>query len=174
MKKLIIFLVLCCTPLLLDPYYYEITYAGIVVCSDAQSNVTKAELSSPPQDGCLYFNHGQNISGTKFDQIKTLINAQPVRYLKVLSGVPVEKSPQEKVDADDALAAEIDATIRLEAKAVYDGNQSFPIAIRCFAKLMVDEINQVRTDPLTVKPARTLAQAKTAIQNCVDQKSADE
>lgn len=173
-------------------------YAGIVVCESA-GEVTKFDVSSPPQAGCEYYASGQNITDAQDSALRTLQRTQPLRYLKMLNGFPVEKSPAEKVAADDALAAQIQAdtlsSSRFWAKDSVD--QLSPEGVRLRAALLVtlDEINNLRqwieafkaqvasatnladlktrVATLPATPDRTSTQLKTAIKNRIDNGSAD-
>jgi hypothetical protein len=103
----------------------------------------------------------------------------------------------EKTAVDDAEAAAIDAGLRSESKAQFDGNNTTAIALRCLTKTILDEVYtpiQTRVSEIegcidaaanlgAVKtcvgaladlPSLNLAQAKTVIGSCVDGKGADE
>lgn len=55
------------------------------------------------------------------------------------------------------------------AKAQIDADEfSHRLAIRALALVMMDEINNVRTNPLAILSARTASQIKTALKNKVD------
>lgn len=96
----------------------------------------------------------------------------PELYWKHFSGGIVEMTAQEKNDLDAAIAAAADAAMRGEAKANYDGQISMGQALRALVKVLIDEINILRAQHSL--PDRTLAQAKTAIQNAIDAGDVDE
>lgn len=108
----------------------------------------------------------------------------------------VEKSQAEK---DAIIAAEntqVEANLRNTAKAQVDGQNSDALALRCIVDATLDEINVLRTWTRDLEGAfaaannladakanvaalndltnRTLSQAKTAVQACVDSGNADE
>lgn len=179
-------------------FYSTNAYAGIVVCESA-GEVTKFDVSSPPQSGCEYYTSGQNITDAQDSALRTLQRTQPLRYLKMLNGFPVEKSPAEKVAADDALAAQIQAdtlsSSRSGAKESVDQLSPEGVRLRAALLLTLDEINNLRqwidafkaqvalasnlTDlktkvaSLPSMPDRTTNQVKTAIKGKIDAGSAD-
>ena len=83
-------------------------FAGISVCDDGNGKVASFSLRGNPIEGCEYYDNGQNISEAQDTALMTLLKTVPQRYLKMINGFPAEMSPQEKVDVDDAWAAEIE------------------------------------------------------------------
>lgn len=176
--------------------YPSLAFAGITVCYNPDDTVKDFSLSGSSVEGCDYFDIGFNVTEAKYDQIKNLLKTVERRYLKKLSGEPVEMSSAEKVAVDDALAAEIEADLRANSKSQFDGNNQTALGLRCLAKVVLDEINtarkwtrdfktevaaatnlanlQSRVATLPTLNDRTLAQAKTAIAGCVDNLEADE
>lgn len=108
----------------------------------------------------------------------------------------IDWTAQEISDFNAVQAATAEASLRTGSKSQFNGNNVQALGLRCLAKAVLDEINVLRTRDrdravdvatatnladLKVKWAlrsslddRTLTQAKTAIQNCVDLKTADE
>ena len=103
-------------------------------------------------------------------------------------------SPAEKVAVDDAFAVEVETQYRTGQKANFDGASG--VYLRALVKVLLDENNNLRQWITSFKtqvaassnladfktrvaalpntPDRTLDQAKTAIQNKIDDKSVDE
>lgn len=55
------------------------------------------------------------------------------------------------------------------AKAEVDRDEyGHPLTRRAFVLLVMDELNIVRTEPLTIHPKRTASQIKTALKNKID------
>ncbi len=124
-------------------------------------------------------------------ELRTLLETVPVRYL-IKIGTPQvrEMTTQEKAAVDAALAAALLAERRLNAKNIFDALDFWGRILRAIVTLVVDEINILRTrdrdrsvdvaaattlaDLKTRWAARsslanrTYAQAKTAIQNAID------
>lgn len=171
-------------------------YAGISVCYNPDNTVKEFILRGNVIPNCDYYDVGLNVTQAKYDIVRNLLQTVPVKYLKKLGAYPVEMSSSEKVAVDDALAAQLDAEFRAGSKAQFDGNNTTATPLRCLAKVILDEINVLRTrdrdravdvanatnlaNLKTLWAARsslndrTLAQAKTAIQNCVDLGETDE
>ena len=174
-------------------------YAGISVCYDGNGKVSSFHLRGNQVQGCEWYDNGQNISEAQDTAIRTLLKTVPQRYLKMINGFPAEMSPQEKVDVDDAWAAEIQAkTVADSRSGAKDSvDQLSPEGVRLRASLLVvlDRFNTVtkRIDDVEacIENASTLAnvktcvtalnpigratatQMKTAIKNEIDSGSAD-
>lgn len=145
--------------------------AGISVCDDGNGKVASFSLRGNPIQGCEYYDNGQNISEAQDTAIRTLLKTVPQRYLKMINGFPAEMSPQEKVDVDDAWAAEIQAkTVSDSRSGAKDSvDQLSPEGVRLRASLLVilDRFNTVtkRIDDIEacIESASTLANVKTCV-----------
>lgn len=146
-------------------------YAGISVCFDGNGAVTQMSLSSPPQEGCDYYDVGNGINQAQDDLIREIIKTVPQRYIKKVNGFPFEMSPAEKVAVDDAWAAQIQADTlsasRSGAKDFVD--QLSPEGVRLRASLLVilDRFNtvtgRINAVESCIEGAGTLAAAKTCL-----------
>ena len=170
-------------------------YAGQVICYDTVTGRITGYGSGGPTNGCLYYSLPPNTQA-EYDTVANLFKTVPRKYILVDSGSPREMTALEKSTYDTEYAVAVSELIRMEAKAAIDGQSSEPLVKRCTAKILVDEINTLRTWTRDFKTAtagastlsafkiavaalptlnnRTLAQAKTAIDTCVDDGSADE
>ncbi len=108
----------------------------------------------------------------------------------------LDLSAQEIADIEAAQESENESALRVGAKEQFDGQHVTALALRCEAKAIIDEINDLRlwtrdfeaavaaastlaqmktnVAALANRNDRTLAQAKTAIQSCIDNSEADE
>lgn len=108
----------------------------------------------------------------------------------------IDWSATEINDLNTAQAASTEASLRSGSISQFDGQNTQALGLRCLTKVVLDEINVVRdwTKDFKVEVAaatnlanlqtrvatlptlndRTLAQAKTAIANCVNNLEADE
>ena len=185
MKKIFLFLVVLFLP-------YTV-YAGIVVCPDTDnSQVLFFDVSGEPRENCLYF----NAESENFTNVKTLLSTVERKYLKINLPTIEEMSQAEKDVIDANELSQADSFLRIGAKAQYDGQTEQGQALRCMAKVILDELNDIRGWTVSFKAEvaaatnlgnlqsriatlstlnnRTLSQAKTAIQNCVDNGDVDE
>lgn len=145
--------------------------AGISVCDDGNGRVVSFSERGNPIDGCEYYAAGQNISDVQDKAIRTLLKTVEKRYLKMINGFPAEMSPQEKVDVDDAWAAQIQAeTLASSRSGAKDSvDQLSPEGVRLRASLLVvlDRFNTVtgRLNAIEacIENAGTLAAAKTCL-----------
>jgi hypothetical protein len=96
----------------------------------------------------------------------------PERYWKVVGSAVAEYSQAEKDAQDAADAAALDAAIRASGKQHFDGQIPVGLAMRAFAKIVMDEINILRAQHSL--PDRTLEQLKSAIQTAIDNGDVDE
>jgi hypothetical protein len=177
--------------------YSQVAEAAISICSSG-GEITTFDTNGPPQQGCLIYSLPPNTQ-QEYDAAKALLETQPTRYLKILNGVLVEKSPAEKVGADDALAAQIQAKVttdsRTGAKNSVDELSQHGVRLRAIALVLLDEINTLRqrdrdrsadvaastslADLKTRWAARSalndrnLTQAKQALKDKIDAGSAD-
>ena len=121
--------------------------------------------------GC--FQVPENQIGTQRDLNDTV----PSKYLKVVSGLLVEKTSQEKSDQDAAEAAsalEAQRTnSRASAKSSVDELSAEGVRLRASLLVILDEINALRAASVPALPARTASQMKTAIKNKIDNGLAD-
>lgn len=173
----------------------NLAFAGLVVCPD--SGPVEEFGSGDPQANCLFLDPPHTCTQGQFDSALSLFQTVPKRYIKVLSGFPVEMSPAEKVAVDDALAAEIETDLRTRSKGQFDGNNIGALGLRCLAKVINDRENSTAAKINAILNCNdnsanagafktcvaglsdlnetvTLAQAKTAIAACVDNLEADE
>lgn len=108
----------------------------------------------------------------------------------------IDLTAQEIQDIADALANQADSQLRTSAKGQYDGQTTTALALRCFAKAVIDENNRDSQDVVdimdcidnannlgTVKscvgalpdlPQRTYQDAVTSVKNCIDAGETDE
>ena len=93
----------------------NIAEAGISVCSDVSGNITRFELRGNEIPGCLYFDGGTNVSQVEYDRVKSLLNNNPKKYIKVSSGQVVIKTLTERQQSD---ADEDQAIKNLQIQAV--------------------------------------------------------
>lgn len=170
-------------------------YAGISVCGD-ETKVTSFSLRGNPIDGCEYYDYGQNITGTEYDQIKTLLKTVPMQHLKMSNGVPVEMSEAEKTAVNDAMAAENVTARRTQAKNQLEGFGGITLYQRAVADVIRERENSLAgksnaiidcyINNSTAANIRsciialpklldnvTLSQVKTAIENKVDSGQVD-
>ncbi len=174
-------------------------YAGISVCSDGNGKVTNFSLRGNPIKGCEWYDNGQNISEAQDTAIRTLLKTVDQRYLKMINGFPAEMSPQEKVDVDDAWAAQIQADLlaasRAGAKNSVDELSPEGVRLRAALLVIMEEMNllrgwlasfksevaaatnladlKTRVATLPATPDRTASQLKTAIKNKIYAGNAD-
>ena len=145
-------------------------YAGISVCHE-NGKVTNFALRGNAIEGCEYYENGQNISEAQDTAIRTLLKTVPVRYLKMINGFPAEMSPQEKVDVDDAWAAEIQAKTlsdsRSGAKDSVDNLTPEGVRLRASLLVVLDRFNTLtdRIDAVEacIENAGSLGAAKTCL-----------
>lgn len=102
MKKLLIVIAILALP--------SIANAGISVCEGANGRVNRFELRGNPIAGCFYYDAGQSITIEKDAELRALHDL-PLRYLKVVSGFPVEMTQAEKDTVDTQLQAAQEAII---------------------------------------------------------------
>ena len=172
----------------------SLAQAGISVCYNPDNIVSDFSLSGNPIQNCDYYNAGQNVTQAKYDTVRNLLQTVERRYIKKLGDDPVEMSPAEKVAVDDAFAVEVETQYRTGQKSNFNGAGG--VYLRALVKVLLDENNNLRQWITSFKaeveassnladfktrvaalpntPDRTLAQAKTAIQNKIDDKSVDE
>lgn len=122
-------------------------------------------------------------------------NAAQVHW-KCSGSTVVEMSTAEKNALTSAAATAANTALRTGSKAQFDGQTETGQGLRCLAKVLLDEINTLRTRTNDIKNCvatastlavaktceanltnlsdRTLAQAKTAIGTCVDSGVVDE
>lgn len=145
-------------------------YAGISVCHD-NGKVTDFSLRGDARPGCEFYDAGQNINETQDTAIRTLLRTVERRYLKMINSFPAEMSPQEKVDVDDAWAAQIQAETlansRAGAKDSVDQLSPEGVRLRAFLLVVLDRFNTVtgRVNAIEscIENAGTLAAAKTCL-----------
>lgn len=145
-------------------------YAGISVCHE-NDKVTSFALRGNAIEGCEYYENGQNISEAQDTAIRTLLKTIPQRYLKMINSFPAEMSPQEKVNEDDAWAAEIQsktlADSRSGAKDSVDNLTPEGVRLRAYLLVVLDRFNTVtqRIDAVEacIENAGSLAAAKTCL-----------
>ncbi len=161
-----------------------LSWAGFTVCHS--SSVIVDESSSTAQ--CVYFSD-QSGGITQHDRVKLVMQSFPRKYIKWTTE-PVEKTAQEKSQADADEVAVSSATTRAGAKAQYIGFLITPLEQRAFADVVKDEINTLRQWTVSFKAEvaaatnlanlqsrvatlptlndRTLSQLKTALDNKID------
>lgn len=90
-------------------------YAALFICGDASTffGHMHADRSQPPT--CPLNLHRIDDS-TLADQQLTFIDSQPKKYLKVVGGIVVEKTSEEKTAVDQAIAAQTAITTALETE----------------------------------------------------------
>lgn len=159
---------------------------------------TSGYADENPSWTCSYYSVPP-LSANEYQTLLTLIKTTPKRYLKWDNGL-AEMTQAEKDAVDAQVELNRDQIMRASAKSRFDGNYSSdfgsPVAMRALVKVLLDEINILRAwnqDFKTVvagannladiktgvaglqdTPDRTLAQAKNAIGNAIDNKDVDE
>lgn len=122
------------------------TYADISVCADGGGEVTSFNLRGDRVPGCVIYSLPGRTQA-EYDAARTLLKTQPQRYLKILNGSLVEKAPSEKVAADDALAASIQAALlsdsRAGAKASVDELSREGVRLRAALLVTLDRVNTI-------------------------------
>jgi hypothetical protein len=186
--------------LILFVLYATPTVAGIGACHDGTGKITDIELDAKKtffeQANCVYYEVWKDgVTQSDFDRILNVIKNVSKHYIKWVNE-PVEMTPQEKQAADDAEAVVSENEFRIFSKSQFDGQTVTGQGLRCLVKIMVDEINATRkwtrdfksevalasnmsdlknrVATLPTLNDRTLLQAKTAIQQCIDSKTVDE
>lgn len=111
---------------------------------------------------------------SEVDNIRNLVKTVDRKYLIHEAGAIREMRQAEKDQVDsDILASQI-TRIRASAQDQFDGQTVDGQVLRALVKVLLDEINTLRQNPLAVLAPRTLAQAKTAIQNAIQNGEVDE
>ena len=94
------------------------------------------------------------------------------KYWKVVSTDVVAMTAGEQAAVDAAEAAAADSVLRTSATGQFDGQTTEGQALRALVKVLLDEVNILRAQHSLAD--RTLAQAKTAIQNAINNGDVDE
>jgi hypothetical protein len=94
------------------------------------------------------------------------------KYWKVVGSAVDPMTAQEQSDVDAAEAAAADAAMRTGAKAAYDGQTVDGQKLRALVEVLLREVNILRQQHSLAD--RTLAQAKAAIQQAIDDGDVDE
>lgn len=91
-----------------------------------------------------------------------------VNLLKVSGGAVVAMTQAELDSIAAAAAAALIASTKAGGKTVFDNNFNDGRVLRAIVGVLLDEINTLRTNAALGLPARTPAQARTAIQAKID------
>lgn len=146
-------------------------YAGISVCDDGNGKVASFHLRGNPVEGCEWYDNGQNISEAQDTAIRTLLKTVPQRYLKMINGFPAEMSPQEKVDVDDAWAAQIQADLlsvsRANAKNSVDELSPEGVRLRASLLVVLERFNTVTAAYDAIIACHVNNSTVGAIRTCV-------
>ena len=78
-------------------------FAGQLVCSDVNGNITEYSPSDNSRSGCLFFDIGPSLTQAKYDSIRTLFQTVEQKYIKVDASVPREMTLAEKTAKDSTL-----------------------------------------------------------------------
>lgn len=164
--------------------YLPQAFAGQSVCPDGTGGVQGYASRGNPIQGCLYFDAGTTTTQAEYDRIKTLFKTVPQQHIKIVNNSPEEMTASEKTAVNDAMAAEQTASIRSGSKNAVTGFNDTALFYRALVQVLLDEINILRADIDSIskqssqitdlnRPARTLSQARTAIENKIDGGSVD-
>jgi len=124
-------------------------YAGVGACHDGNGNITVltadyARKADFEQANCVSYSPGiEGVTQQTYDRIYAVVTGFPVKYIKWLNE-PIEKTAQEKAAVDALETTQAIAQLRTTSKAQFDGQQVTGLALRCEAKVILDEINTLR------------------------------